>query len=807
MLPELRRAFRALANSPGFTFAAVATLAIGIGANAAVFSLVRSVLWRPLPYADAGSLVRIGHLRKSSARPADTFSPQDFEDLERAGPASGFSAVAAWQFVPGLTGLNLIGSGEPARLDAAFVSAGFFSTLGTRPLLGRALLPEENVSGRDRVVVLSRRVWSDRFGADPRIVGKTVRFDAKRFSVVGVMPADFAFPSAAADVWVPLSLMGEDDVPHQRGIRWMEAVGRLSPRTSLASARSAASAFFARLESQYPDTNAGYSRAVLEPLSEFMLGDVRRPLLILLGAVGLVLLILCANLAGLLLSRAGARRREIAIRTALGASRARIVRHLLLETAILAAAGGTGGLLAGSWALALLRSTVESLPRGGETRLDLSSVLFTFAITTLTGIAFGLFPALQAARPDVARALESGGRSGSADAGRRRLLRGIVVGECLLAGVLLAGAGLLAKSFWRLTSVDPGLRPENVLTLSVTIDEQRYTEGEREEAYRSEILRTLRALPGVRAVGASKTMPLQGGGEAYSFSIDGLPEAQARLRPEAGTFIVMPGYFEALGIPIRAGRGFVEDDIERRRRVLVVSESIARQAWPGKDAVGRILRLGPKARFEVVGVAGDVRQQGLERRPGGAVYVTSTFFPRSTFKAFLRFSGDPRALASAARAGIWSVNREQPVSDIATLPQVFSHSVGRPRFFMLLLAGFGGAALFLAGLGLYGTLSYGIRQRRREIGVRMALGAGTPDVLRLVLGEGARLSILGIALSIPATLAVSHLMASLLFEVGPADPSVLAFVAVFLLAVAALASWLPARRAAGIEPSIALRQD
>jgi predicted permease len=802
VLPELRRAFRALANSPGFTFAAVAMLAVGIGANTAVFSLVRSVLWRPLPYPDAASLVRIGHLRESSARPADTFSPQDFDDLERSDV--GFSSVAAWEFVPGLTGVNLTGAGEPARLDAAFVSGRFFGTLGVTPLLGRTLAPEENVAGRDRVVVLSRRLWSERFGGDRAIVGKTLTLEGKPFVVVGVMPSAFAFPSASADVWVPISLMTEDAVPHKRFLRWMEAIGRLRPGVSLAAARSATSSLFSRLESQYPDSNAGFGRAVLEPLPESLLGDVRRPLLILLGAVGLVLLILCANLAGLLLARGGARRREIAIRTALGASRSRIVRHLLTETALLAAAGGAAGLLAGSWSLALLRSTFESLPRGSEARLDPAALLFTFGVSALTGIAFGLFPALQAARPDLARSLESGGRSGSADSGRRRLLRGIVVGECLLAGVLLAGAGLLAKSFWRLSNVDSGIRPESVLALSVTIPEQRYDKLEKQEAYRAEILR---ALPGVRAVGASKTMPLHGGGEPYRFEIDGRPEAESRLRPEDGTFIIDPGYFEALGIPIRAGRSLTQHDLDARSPVLIVSESIARKAWPGQSAIGKTLRLGPKARLEVIGVAGDVRQDGLERRPRGAIYVPTTFFPRSTFKAFLRFSGDPRALASAARSAIWSVDPDQPISDVSTLPQVFSRSVARPRFFMLLLVGFGAAALLLAALGLYGTLSYGVRQRRREIGIRMALGANRRDVVRLVLGEGTRLSILGIGLSVPAALLLSRLMVGLLFDVRPADPSVLAFVVAFLLAIAVLASWIPARRAVAISPIEALREE
>jgi len=807
MLQDLRQAARALAKTPGFAAAAVATLALGIGANTAIFSIVRSVLWRPLPYADVDRLVRVGHVRPSSTRPGDTFSPQDFEDLERASDSVGLSSVAAWQFVPGLTGMNLTGLREPARLQTAFVSAAFFRTLGTPPLVGRTLAQEENVPGRDRVAVLSRRLWVDRFGADPRIVGRTIQLNGKAFLVAGIMPREFGFPSLSVDIWAPLSLLGEDEVPHKRYVRWMAAMGRLRPGISAAAARSALEGFFRRLAAEYPDSNSEFASAAVEPLTDSILGDLRRPLWILLGAVGLVLLILCANLAGLLLARAGARRREIAIRAAVGASRARIVRHLLMETLLLAAAGGACGLIVALWGVALLPATAGNLPRPAEIHLDAIVLGFTFGLSALTGLVFGLVPALQAARPNLSAALESGGRGGSPDRSRRTLLRLLVVAECLLAGVLLTGAGLLGKSFWRLAQVDSGLRADSVLALSISIPDDVYADDDRQAAYRDEILRRLAALPGVKAVGGSKTMPLDGGGELYEYRVEGRPEREGRVRPEEGTIIVTPGYFAALGVPLLRGRSFTQDDMNTRRPVLVVSRSLADRIWPGENPVGKVLLLGPRARFEVIGVSGDVRHSGLARRPGGAVYVPASRFPRSTMKIFLRFSGEPAPMASAARAAIWSVNRNQPISEIATLPELLSRSVARPRFFMLLLVAFGAAALALAALGLYGTLSYGTRQRRRELGIRIALGAQAGDVLRLILREGAVLAGIGVALAVPAALAVSRLLGGLLYEVRPYDPSVLTGVVIFLLAVTLAASWLPARSAARVDPAIALRQE
>ncbi|MEO8429930.1 MAG: ABC transporter permease [Acidobacteriota bacterium] len=803
-LQDLRYSLRSLRRSPSFTLAAIAALAIGIGANTAAFSVVRSVLWKALPYRDAGRLVRVGHLRTGSIHAGDSFSPQDLEDLERS--RTGLSAVAAWSFVPGLTGMNLTGSGDPARLETAFVSSAFFETFGARPLLGRPLAPEENVPGRDRVAVLSRRAWVDRFGGDPRIVGKMIRLDGRPFLVAGVMPSDFAFPSEKVDLWTPISLQTDEDVPHRREIRWLAAAGRLAPGVSIDQARASIDALLRRLEKDYPDSNAGFGRALVEPLADSVVGDLRRPLLLLLGAIGLVLLILCANLAGMLLARGAAKSREIAIRTALGATRARVVWHLLAESALLSGVGGIGGIFVGFWCVSLLPLVGGALPRAGEIRLDGSALAFAILISAGTGVFFGLVPALRTASPDVAGALEAGGRGGSSDRGRRRWLRGLVVGECLLAGVLLTGAGLLGKSFLRLIRVDAGIRPESVLSLSIAIPEDLST-LKLKAAYRDAILDRLGALPGVRAAGASKTMPMSGGGEPYGFRIEGRPEAESKARAGDGAFIVTPGYFAALGIPLVAGRDFSRADMDQSRLVAVVSRSVASASWPGQNPIGKRLALGPDTRLEVIGVAGEVRHAGLARPSEGAIYVPASLFPRSTMKIFLRFTGAPAPLVSAARQAIWSVNRNQPISEIATLPDVLSRSVARPRFFVALLVGFGAAALALAALGLYGTLSYGIRQRTREIGIRLALGAEGRDILLLVLREGAVLVLLGVALAAPVSIAAARLLGGLLYEVRPNDPVVMSAVPVFLVSVAVSASFFPARKASRTDPIVALRQD
>ena len=805
IVSDIRFALRTFGRYPGFAAVAIATLALGIGANTAIFSVVRGVLLASLPYRDVARLVRIGHATAESNRPGSSFSPQDFDDLRDSG--AGLSAAAAYSFVPGLTGLNLVGVGEPRRLQASFVSSGFFEVLGASAAKGRALLASENVPGRDNVVVVSDRIWKEILAASPDAVGKKLDLDGQPFTVVGVMPSAFQFPDAAVDVWVPLSLMGENEVPHQRGIRWLSVVARLDSRTSVAGAKAKLDSLFRQLEAKYSDSNRGFGRALVVPLEKALLGEVRTPLLILLGAVSLVLLIACANVANLLLARATARRREIAVRLAIGASPGRIVRQLLAESVLLALAGGALGLLAAEWGVqSLVVLTAGRIPRADQIRPDAAVAAFSFGLSVTTGILFGLFPAWRAARPDVAAELESQGRGGTGrSAGPRKAL---VVAETVLAVVLLSCAGLLVKSLWRLMHVATGARPEGVLALSIDIPEWKYPTDAKTNLYRAQILARLRALPGVVAVGASKTMPFSDGGERYGFTIERRQGTSEIIRPPAGALIVTPGYFEALGIPILRGRDFADRDLETMTRVVIVNSSLAHQLWPTDDAVGKRVRFGPRvAEMEIIGVAADVRHQGLREPPAAAIYVPISIFQRPSLTIFVRARTDPRTLIPAVRAVIRRIDPDQPISEIETLTQAISEEASRPRFYALMLALFAALALTLAGSGLYAILSYGIAQRRREIGVRMALGAEARDVLRLVLADGLGSAALGTAVGLVLAAAASRLLASLLYEVHPLDLEVFAAVPLFLLLVAAAAALHPAWTASRTDPMKALRSE
>ncbi len=802
LVQDLRFAFRTFAKTPAFTAVVVLTLALGIGANTAIFSVVRGVLVKSLPYRDPDRLVRIGHVRAEGGRAGASFSPQDFEDLARERP--GLSSAAAYEFTPGLSGLNLLGKGEPFRVPACFVSPDFFETLGVPPAAGRILRREENTPGRDRVAVVSERLRARVLGAGAA-AGSTLLLDGRPFTVVGVMPRSFQFPAPEVDLWVPVSLEGEDSVPHRREVRWLSVLGRLSPGATLEQARAGVSALFSRLESAYPDSNRGFGRALLVPLETSLLGEVRTPLLVLLGAVGLVLLIACANVANLLLARSTARRREIAIRTALGARPARIARQLLTESVVLALWGGALGLLLAQWGMdGLVSLTRGRIPRSEEIRLDATVALFTLGVSLLTGILFGLLPALRALAPDVAPALEAGGRGGTGS--RADVRRGLVIAETVLAAVLLTGAGLLAKSFWRLMQVPSGLAAERVLALSITIPDWKYPDDQGQETYRTELLQRLRGLPGVLAAGGSKTMPLSGGGEPYRVSVPGRAEPPDLIQPVSGVLIVTPGYFAALGIPIVKGREFTEGDLSTKARVLVVNQALARQLWPGEDPIGKALMFG-RSRIEIIGVAGDVRHEGLRARAGSAIYVPISLFPRSSLKIFLRTAGDPLAVASSARAAIRSLQPDQAISDIAPLAEAVSETAAQPRFVATMLLIFAALALLLAGSGLYAVTSYGVAQRTREIGVRMALGADRRDVLLLVVSEALKTSAVGLVLGLAASAAASRLLGGLLFGIGPFDVSVLTAATLFLLAASVLASSAPAVRASRLDPMAALRTE
>ncbi|HYH79786.1 MAG TPA: ABC transporter permease [Longimicrobium sp.] len=801
-LQDVRYAARALRRSPGFTLVAVLTLGLGIGLNTAIFSVVNGVLLRPLPYRDPGALVRLHHVHPEEAPDGGVFSPQDFDDL-KAG-ARGFQSLASYLYDAGDAGLSLTSGGEPEIVAGVFVSPEFFSVLGVSAARGRTLRPEENVPGADRSVVLSDAFWRARFNADPGVVGRSVTLDAKPFTVVGVMPPRFAFPAREVQAWVPVSLIGEDDIPRERGLRWLDVVGRLAPGTTPEAAAGSANAVLSRLATEHPGSNEGWSRARLETLRNSVVGPVRPALLVLLGTVMMVLLVACANLANLLLARASARERELAVRTALGAGRGRLVRQMLTESVVLALAGGGVGLvLARLGVPALLAVSAGTIPRAGEVGLDARVAAFALLLSLLTVVLFGLVPAVRAARGVTAETLRDGGRGGTARRGGH-IRDALVLGQSAVAMVLLVGAGLLINSFWRLVTVDPGFRPEKVLaaTFSIPI---RYDTPAKMAAYRDEVLRRVGEIPGVAAVGAAKTQPLRGGGEPMEFTIPGRSGEAAVLKPKSGVFVVSPGYFDALGIPLVRGRVFTaRDDVRGAPLVVVVNQAAARRYWPGADPVGQTVRVRATP-ITVAGVVGDVRNDGLAASADPAVYLPFGMAPRASTQLFVRTSGDPGAAASAVRGAIRAADPLQPIAAIRPLRSAMAETVAQPRFFTLVLGLFGGLAVLLAALGLYGVVAYSVTRRTGEIGIRMALGARARDVVGMVVRRAAVPTLAGIALGAAAAWMLSRLMASMLFQVRPTDPATFAAAALLLAGVGLLASWLPARRAARIEPSSALR--
>lgn len=806
VLQDLRYVLRTLRRTPGFTVAAVLTLALGIGLNTAIFSVVNGVLLRPLPFRDPGTLVRLHHVHPEKAAEGGPFSPQDLDDL-RAG-ATGFEALAAYLHLPGETTVNLTGGGEEPRVvQAAYVSGELFPLLGVGAARGRTLRPDENVPGADRVAVVSDAFWRGRLGADPSAVGRTLTFDGEPFTVVGVMPPRFSFPGGEAEVWVPISLIGEDDIPRQRGLRWMEVVGRLRAGTSAEAALGSVDAVLTRLAADHAESNEGWGRARMETLRDSLVGPVRPALLVLLGTVFLVLLVACANLANLLLARASAREREVAIRTALGAGQGRLIRQLLTESFVLALLGGALGLaLAGTGVRALLALSAGTIPRPDEVGVDGRVALFALLLSVATAVLFGLVPAVRAARGATAETLRDGGRGGTERRGGRTRAA-LVLGQTAAAMVLLVCAGLLVNSFWRLLRVDPGFRAERVLLASLDISDDRYATPEAKNAFRDELIRRVGEVPGVVAVGAAKTQPLRGGGEPYEFTLPGRSGTDAVIRPAAGTMIVSPGYFSALGIPLTRGRVFdARDDLPDAPPVMLVSQAAARRYWPGADPVGQTVTLGATA-LTIVGVVGDVRNEGLAAEPRPAVYFPFGLAPRSATQLFVRTTGDPEAAATTVRRAIHAVDPLQPIAEIRTLRNAMGETVAQPRFFTLLLSLFGGVAVVLAALGLYGVVAYSVTRRTTEIGIRMALGARARDVVALVIGRSARPTAVGIVAGAAGALVLSRWMASMLFEVRPADPATFAASAVLLALVALVASWIPARRAARVDPLRAMRAE
>ena len=811
LLQDVRYGLRVLWQRPGFTVVAVLTLALGIGANTAVFSLVSAVLVRPLKYPEAERLVMVWEDATAAGFAHDNLSVGTYADW-RAQNNSFEDAAAIDQRTFDLTGEG----GEPEKILGLAVTSNFFPLLGAEARLGRTLLPDEDRPGARHVAVLSHGLWQRRFGGDAAAVGREVMLNGEPYTVVGVMPADFQFEHQNVGLWVPAAFKPEQLTDH--GSHYLEVVARLKPGVRLEQAEADLNTVARRISEAYPDDAAGL-KVALVPLREHLVGDVRRPLLLLLAAVGLVLLIACANVAGVLLSRAAARRREIAVRAALGASRMRIVRQLMTESALLSAAGGVVGALLALWTFAFLQQLVpDGLGASAEPRLDSTVFFFTLFVSLLASFAFGLAPALQASKTDLGDALKQAAGRSSTGAGRR--LRGaFVVAEVALALVLLVGAGLVVRTLYNLQGQYAGLKPESVLTLRTQLADNRYREPARRMAFYDRVLERVKGLPGVVAAGYTTAVPLMRKGGANGLSIEG-KENGPNSNWNANHRQVSPDYFRALGLAVRAGRGLEERDDEGSLPVAVVNETMARSFWPGETAVGKRFKVGlpdsPQPWLTVVGVVEDVRQMASDEPVKAEMYVPYKqagvywkagnyfFVPRDLV---VRTSVPPKSLVPAVRGVVNEVDPYQPVSGVRTLEEVLRLDTERRRVGVILLASFAGLALLLAALGIYGVLAFFVVQHTPEIGVRMALGASPADVLRLVVGRGMKLALAGVGLGVAAALALTRLIESQLFGVSATDPLTFACLALLLALVALLACLVPARRATKVDPMVALRYE
>ena len=809
LFQDTRYALRQLVKYPGFSTIAILTLALGVGANIAVFSVIDALLLRPLPFHDADRLARIYDANRESGELHGVFSPQDVDDLKQSQTV--FESFASFAFFPGNSGGTLLDVTEPHYVPTAYVSSDFFSTLKSTAALGRVLQPSDDVEGQNAQLVLSYGVWKRQFGKDPNIIGRRVtadRITSKRmaYTIVGVMPPSFDYPSPQVEAWAPISLETDDMVPHRRGIRWMDVIGRLKPGVSIQQAQNETSLKLKQLETAYPVTNSGWGSSTVVSLRDFIVGNVRPALLILFGAVALVLLIACANIANLLLARGSSRTREIAVRSAFGAERARLVRQLLTESLLLALLGSAAGLILGYGMLqVLVAMSAGTIPHADQVSINPAVVGFAVAAALLVWPVFGLMPAWRSSHVNIVDALKEGARGSSSGRQHKGMRELLVIGETALAAMLLVAAGLLLNSLYHLVNVDPGFNADRVLRVHLTVPSGLGHKDREDIQYRNNMLDRIAEVPGVVAVGGSKTVPLNGGGEPYEFDLTPFKE-RGPIRPGAGVFIVTPGYFEALEIPVRAGRVFSRQDETRQDCQLMVNESLQKKVWASVSAVDKILYLGTTP-CQVIGVVADVHNEGLANEARDTVYVPERISPRSSLNLFVRTKGDPLKMIPSIRQAIWSVDKEQAVFDIATMQQLISENIAPPRFFTVLLSVFGGLAVLLAAIGAYGVISYSVRERTQEFGIRIALGADRGEVLRLVIRQAMTLTEIGLGVGLIAALATTRALSSLLFGVKPLDVPTFAAAAIVLMLVALMAAYLPARSATKVDPLVALRYE
>ena len=808
MMNDLQYGLRMLWKHKSVSGIALLTLALGIGVNSAIFSVVNAVVLRPLPYPESERLIVVwGNLHKTGLEEIE-ISALEFQDFQQQCQA--FEQIAAYA----IQGLNLTGVDQPERVRGATVSANLFPTLRVQPQLGRNFTVDEDSAGNDAVVILGDSLWQRRFGGDPSVINKTVQLDGRTLTVIGVMPANFHFPDRDTEAWIPLAFTPDLLEENNRGSHFLNVIGRLKSGVTPSQAQADLDTVTTRLSQEHVSTYRGGFSASIRSLHEELVGNLRRAMLVLLGAVGLVLLIACANVAHLRLASATSRYREFAIRAALGANRARVVRQFMTESLLLSFIGGALGLTLAVWVVrALVFLMPKDTPRLEEIKLDYRVVLFTLGTSLLTGIVFGLAPSFQAARTNLNDVLKEAGRGG--DASRRLKLRNLlVVSEFALSLVLLIGAGLMVKSLLRLQEVKPGFDSANLLTMRIALPSSKYETFTKSQTFFQQFLDQLEARPEVESVGAINLLPFGGGGGDRSFSIQDQPTASGHARPDEQVRFVTPGYFRAMSIPLLSGRDFTRRDLPDTPQVAIVNSAFARKFWPNDNALGKRISFqnnNPKW-YEIVGVVGNVKHRGLDIQDHAEIYIPAfqPLFADGNVPALylaVRTKSDPLLLAPAMRSEVAALDRDQPIYSLMTMDQRISDSIAPRRFNMFILGLFAALALVLAAIGIYGIMAFSVVQRTHEIGVRMALGASTGDVLTLVMRNGFKLALIGIIVGLVAAFAATRVLSSLLYEVSARDPLIFVLDAILLAMAALLACYIPARRATKVDPLVALRYE
>jgi len=801
---DLRFGVRLLTKAPGFTAVALATLALGIGAATSIFSVVDAVVFKPLPFHDPDRVLVLWEKNPALNRFRMAVAVGNFREWsQQARMVEGIAGVFDARI--NLTG-GPNGRVDPEELKVERVSASMFPMLGVQPILGRAFQPEEDRPGHANFALLSHSLWERKFAADPSIAGKTIRLRDQPYIVVGVLPGGFGVLDPSVDVYVPLALNAND--PHFAGARMLMVIARLRPGATLDQAKNEMETLGARLEQSNPAVNRGW-RPNLFPIQDELFGNVQKAMMVLLGAVGFLLLMACANVANLLLAHGAARQKEIAIRAALGATRGRLMAQFLCESVLLALAGGALGLALARGSVALVaRLGPASIPRLTQATVDGRLFLFAFAVSVLTGILFGMAPAIQGSRANLNAALTEAGRGGTAGRAARRLRSALVVAEIALALLVLIGAGLLMRSFSRLRHIDPGFQPRGLLTLRIPMGGGRNNAIDRRVAFFGQVTDRVAALPGVRSVGAVSELPLAGLGLGSMFWIDGRPLPPPEQRPVAMTRGVTPGYFHTIGIPLIAGRFFNDADTAASQPVAIVDQTLAKRFWPQGGVIGgRVITDANEKVEEIVGVVGKVKPDKLDGDDWPTIYMPHSQKHDQTMILVVRTPGEPMAAAPAVVRTVHDLDPEQPVADVRPMDRVVDEAVAGARFNTVALAIFAAIAFLLAAIGIYGVISYDVTARTNEIGIRMALGAERGDVVKLILGHGARVAAYGIAIGLALAFGLTRLMASMLFGVSPRDFYTFAAISALLGAVALAASYLPARRAMALDPAAALRHE